>query len=64
MVAANIEIVLVGIAIVNHAGFEVVATWWSEVGIWSGDSEGEGYIHKGEKGKEYESHCQCLCLGV
>ena len=48
MIAADIEIVSIGIAIASHAGLEVVAAWWSESrigccigGTGRGDSEGE-----------------------
>ena len=64
MIAADVKIVFVGATIVDYAGFEVVATWWSKVGIWSGDSEGKGKIDQGEQGWEDEVHCKCLYRGI
>lgn len=30
MIAADVEVILVGIADPDYAGFEIVAAWWSE----------------------------------
>lgn len=67
MIAADVEVVFVGTAIPDHAGFEVVAAWWSEGCVgrrvgWSrrGDGEGEGQVDEGDKGRECEVHCECF----
>ena len=30
MIAANVEVIFVGVAVVEDDGFEVVAAWWGE----------------------------------
>lgn len=62
MIAADVEIVFVGIAIADYACFKVVSAWWSDGrvgGCVGGETEGE--IEYEEKGRKCEVHSGCLC---
>ena len=59
VIAADVEVVFIGIAVVEDAGFEVVAGWWGGCRVSRGEGEGEGEVDEGEKGREGDVHCWC-----
>lgn len=72
VVAADVEIVFVSIAIADYACLEVVTAWWSDGriggcvgGTGRSDSESEREIDDEEEGRECERHCsKCLCFRI